>query len=150
MVQADVDLYPGNSGGPLVDAEGRVVGINSMVTGPGMALAVPSHVARQFLAAKADRAPRLGVALRGVALPRAVAQPLGLRSGRGVMVYGVVEGSPAERAGMLPGDLLVAMDEEKIAAADDVARHLASARPSRPIRVGVLRGGRMVELTVVT
>ncbi len=149
MVQADVDLYPGNSGGPLVDARGQVVGINSMVTGPGMALAVPSHVAQQFLAEGAERRARLGVTLASVRLPAALARPLGLRPEHGLMVYAVTRGGPAERAGLLPGDLLVEMDGERVAGKGDLGRRLVNLGPDRPTRLGVLRAGRLLEVVAV-
>jgi len=150
MVQADVDLYPGNSGGPLVDARGRVVGINSMVMGPGMALAVPSHVAELFLEEGAPECKaRLGVTLGSVALPEAIARPLGLPKDRALMVYSVAGGSPAERAGLLPGDLLVSVDGEKITAPDELARQMSRLSPERPTRLELLRAGRLMEVVTV-
>ncbi len=147
MVQADVDLYPGNSGGPLVDARGRVVGINSMVTGPGMALAVPSHVAEQFLAEATPSRAQLGVAVMQVELPEALSRPL--RSRQGLLVRGVVAGGPAERAGLLPGDLLVAMDGEKVPDTAELARRVSTLAPHRPTRLEVLRDGRILEVVAV-
>ena len=94
-VQADVTLMPGNSGGPLADAQGRVIGINSMIAG-GLALAVPSNAVRRFLEGRAER-PMLGVALRPVQL---AGDKLGL------LIFGVVPGSAAEDAGLLLGDII--------------------------------------------
>jgi serine protease Do len=150
MIQADVDLYPGNSGGPLVDARGRVVGINSMVTGPGMALAVPSHVAEGFLdeGARGSR-PRLGVILGSVELPQAIARPLGLPEDRGLMVYSVAGGSPAERAGLLPGDLLVSVEGQKVTAAEELAHRISQLGPERPARLELLRAGRLIEVVTI-
>lgn len=148
MVQADVDLYPGNSGGPLVNARGEVVGINSMVTGPGMALAVPSHVAEEFLA-ESDRRAYLGVTLRSVELTPAIAQPLGLSEDQGLMVFELEQNGPAEQAGLLPGDLLIALDGQVLDGSEDLARNLAKLGPRRPTRLTVLRAGRLVDMTAV-
>lgn len=148
MVQADVDLYPGNSGGPLVNAEGQVVGINSMVTGPGMALAVPSRVAEAFVAGSRIGA-YLGMTVRGVELPAAIAQPLGVDTSEGLMVFELAQSGPAERAGVLPGDLLVALDGHTLQGSDDLRGQLSRLGPRRPARLTVLRGGRLVDVTAV-
>ena len=148
MVQADVDLFPGNSGGPLVNAEGQVVGINSMVIGPGIALAVPSHVAVEFLA-ESDRRAFLGVTLRGIELPDAIAQPLGISSDGGLMVFELTENGPAERAGLLPGDLLIALDGRVLHGSGDLSSRLSRIRPRGSTRLTVLRGGALLDLTAV-
>jgi serine protease Do len=103
FVQADLRLAPGNSGGPLADAHGRVVGINSMVVG-GLALAVPSDDVQRFLGAQAEPA------LLGVHLA-----PVRLRGGRdALLVVGVEPRSRAQRAGLIVGDVLLAQDAERL------------------------------------
>lgn len=148
MIRADVDLYPGNSGGPLVNAEGQVVGINSMVTGPGLALAVPSHVAEAFLVSAESRA-YLGMTIRGVELPAVIAQPLGMATNQGLMVFELAESGPAELAGVLPGDLLIAIDGKILSGSDDLSVRLARLGPHHPAHLTVLRAGRLVDLTAV-
>src|SRR5437899_4520181 len=98
-IQADVRLAPGNSGGPLADARGRVIGINTMVAG-GLALAVPSNAVADFLSDTHER-PYLGVTLEGVLVP------LGGTRVRGLLVLDVESGSPADWAGLTVGDGLV-------------------------------------------
>ena len=148
MVQADVDLYPGNSGGPLVDARGGVVGINSMVTGPGIALAVPSHVVQEFLGEDSSQKAYLGVTVQQVPLPAALSERAnghaGLLDGHGLMVLAVAEGSPAERAGLILGDVLTAVDGRVVTAPDQLPSRLAAIGPDRPVRLAVLRGGQIV------
>jgi serine protease Do len=108
FVQADLRLAPGNSGGPLADAAGRVVGINSMVAGT-LALAVPVDDVHHFTAGEHAEMPRLGVALA-----RAL-----LRDGRpGLAIIAVERGSRAERAGLRVGDVLVANDPAYLRLAD--------------------------------
>jgi S1-C subfamily serine protease len=146
LIQADVDLYPGNSGGPLVNSRGQVVGLNSMVEGPGNALAVPSHVAQAFLADEAARPFRLGVTLQRIEVPPALARRLGLAEGQGTMIRGISDGGPAERAGLLVGDLVLAIDGKPLGGPEEIAERVSSVGPGGTIRLIVHRGGQMVEL----
>lgn len=98
-VLADVRLAPGNSGGPLADSLGRVIGINTMIAGR-LALAVPSNAVAQFLASARDRV-MLGVTLREI--PRA-----------GLLIVEVAPGSPAARASLLAGDILVGITPDEL------------------------------------
>ncbi len=114
FVQADLRLAPGNSGGPLADVHGRVVGINSMVVAGGVALAVPSDDVQRFAAA-ANAPARLGVHLA----------PVRLRDGRGgLLILAIEPDSRAERAGLLVGDVVLAAGAERLrwARALDVVR----------------------------
>jgi serine protease Do len=102
-VQADVRLAPGNSGGPLADVHGRVIGINTMVAGR-LALAIPSNEVRQFLLGDTN-GRWLGVSVQPVRLPRPS------ESRAGLVVVGIDPGSPAAQASLLPGDILLGTDE---------------------------------------
>lgn len=103
-VQADVRLAPGNSGGPLADASGRVIGINSMVLSPqrggGLGLAVPSNAVREFLA-RGQASPRVGMGVRPVTVR------FKQREGPGMVVVSVDPGSPADQASLMIGDVIV-------------------------------------------
>src|SRR6185295_19135237 len=96
-VQADVRLAPGNSGGPLADAAGRVIGINTMIAG-GLALAVPSNAVGEFLSGRNTSGPRLGVTLQPVPIHR---------GSLGYLLLRVDPGSAAERASLMIGDMLI-------------------------------------------
>lgn len=145
LIRADVLLGPGNSGGPLVDARGRVVGLNAMVMG-GLALAVPGHLAERLLGAQAPR-PRLGVAVRDVVLSPAAAQAAGLSERRGALVGETDPNGVAARAGVLPGDILIALNGQPLTGGEALLRALgALAAGSAPLRL--LRGGVPRELTV--
>jgi serine protease Do len=141
-VQANITLLPGNSGGPLADAQGRVVGINSMVMGPGVAIAVPANTVKRFLAERAPGGPVLGVAGQPVELP---SEP----EGGGVLIAEVVDGSAAEAAGLLIGDVLLTVDGLPARNGDELLHALTARRPGEPRRLAVLRGGRRRELTAV-
>lgn len=145
LIRANVQIGPGNSGGPLADARGRVVGINAMVSG-GLALSVPAHLVERLVAA--GRRPRaIGVEVREVAFTPAIAAGAGLSSVQGVLVVNVVAGAPADQAGLLVGDVLTAVDGTRIERAGDLRRALADAG-DEGIRVSLLRGGVPRELSV--
>src|SRR5579884_3429054 len=111
-IRADVRLAPGNSGGPLADAEGRVIGINAMIAG-GMAVAVPSNTASRFAAGDAPGQGFLGIAAVPVPLPPAIAASYGAPDGFGLLLTDIAGDSPAARAGLLPGDLLFGLDDAR-------------------------------------
>jgi serine protease Do len=132
-VQADVRLAPGNSGGPLADARGRVIGINTMVAG-GLALAIPSNTVRDFLATGPENA-WLGVTIHPAQIPR------GAGSGKrfGLVVLEIEPGSPADLASLLPGDILLGAEGKIFSAVEDLANALRGGG-SRVVRFEFLRG----------
>ncbi len=135
FIQSDVSLVPGNSGGPLADARGRVIGINSMVISPGLSLAIPSAEAQAFLASTFRPRAVIGV--------RLVEAPIG-----GGMVVGVESGSSAERAGIRRYDVLLAINNRKVDSLEDVASVLGSAGAS-PIELRILRDGQVLTIELV-
>ncbi|HEV7216269.1 MAG TPA: trypsin-like peptidase domain-containing protein, partial [Chloroflexota bacterium] len=145
LVVADVRLGPGNSGGPLADARGRVVGINAMVAG-GMALAVPSYLVERLLATGAGR-PRLGVAVQDVDLAPLQAARAGDPFQRGVLVVDVRGGSPAEVAGVAVGDILLAVDRQPVPNGGALAAALAQ-RPAAALHLLLMRGSVLQDLVV--
>lgn len=156
LVQADVRLYPGNSGGPLVDAQGRVIGVNAMVGG-GLAFAIPSNTVRRFLedAQSAGQRPYLGVQVQTVPLSEAQRQRFALAQEAVTLVMGVEQGSPAEAAGIIPGDILLAVDGLRIQTAEQLLRTLnrVGAQQSQPgqatVRtIQVLRGGERLDISL--
>jgi serine protease Do len=143
-VQADLHLVPGNSGGPLADAQGRVIGINSMVAG-GLALAVPSNSVERFLNEGVKR-PILGVTLRRVSISLHGERVLGL------LVLGVVAGGAAEAAGISLGDVLIGVSEQAFGSPEDLGRALRHARAGDRLPLDLIRGGQRLvcEVTVST
>ena len=132
-VQADVRLAPGNSGGPLADASGRVIGINTMVAG-SLALAVPSNAVTNFLASDPIDA-WLGVSVAPVRVPR----PGTRAKSFGLVLLEVEPDSPAANASLLPGDILLGTDEKSFSSLDDLSTSLQGKGP-RLLRLAFLRG----------
>jgi len=135
-VQLDVRLAPGNSGGPLADAQGRVIGINSMVAGR-LALAIPSNVVQDFLSAGPSDA-WLGVTVHPVQIPRS---KMAGGSGHtfGLVLLEVEPRSPASSASLLPGDILLSAEQKAFTSAGDLSRALQGNGP-RLLRLEFLRG----------
>lgn len=131
-IEADVRLAPGNSGGPLSDAGGRVVGVNTMIAS-GLALAVPSKIVVRFLAG--TRTPRLGVAV----------QPALVVSGRmraaALLVTDVAPASAAAEAGLALGDAIIGAGGHPLGAGQDLAGILADWDVTEPLRLELVRGG---------
>ena len=132
-VQADVRLAPGNSGGPLADARGHVIGINTMVAGR-LALAVPSNAVSNFLASDPIDA-WLGVSVAPVRVPR----PGSRAKTFGLVLLEVEQESPAANASLLPGDILLGTEEKSFTSLDDLATSLQGSGP-RLLRLAFLRG----------
>src|SRR5256885_4428614 len=132
-VQANVRLAPRNSGGPLADARGRIIGINSMVAG-GLALAIPSNAVASFLSLGPSDA-LLGVTLHPVQVPVAA----GRAAAFGLVILEIEPGSPAAAASLLPGDILLGTEGKPFSSLDDLAGALQGNDP-RLLRLEFLRG----------
>jgi serine protease Do len=130
-VQAQVRLAPGNSGGPLADAEGRVIGINTMVAS-GLGLAIPARDVAAFLAGR--RTPEIGVTVRPVSVAH------NGRNRPGLLLLEVASGGLAERASLIPGDILVGTGRGWFESPWDLTEALATARGS--LLLSFLRGDR--------
>jgi serine protease Do len=143
-LQADLTLLPGNSGGPLVDAWGNVIGVNTMVAG-ALALAIPSQAVEHFVSAGPDVRPNayLGIEVKYVDTLR--------RGGfaAGLVVTGVVEGGPADRAGIIIGDVIVAFAEFTVVDQETLPAALIRLKPGDPVTVSILRGDELRSFTVV-
>jgi len=151
LVRLDLVLYPGFSGGPLVDAAGRVVGLNTSGLARETRLALPvtmvTRVADELLQKGHVSRGYLGLGMQPVRLPEPLRAPLGL--GDGALIVVMVEPSgPAARAGVLLGDVLVALDGEPVGDLDDVQARLGSDRVGAEICAVVLRGGVRTELRI--
>jgi len=151
LVRLDLVLYPGFSGGPLVDAAGRVVGLNTSGLARETRLALPvtmvTRVADELLQKGHVSRGYLGLGMQPVRLPEPLRAQLGL--GAGALIVVMVEPSgPAARAGVLLGDVLVALDGEPVGDLEDVQARLGSDRVGAEISAVVLRGGVRTELRI--
>ena len=131
-VQADVRLAPGNSGGPLADAHGRLIGINTMVAGH-LALAIPSNAVRDFLSTRPSHA-WLGVTVRPVRIPRPT-----VTGDFGLLLLEVESLSAASYASLLPGDILLGTEDKVFTSLDDLSKALEGSG-ARQLRLQFLRG----------
>jgi S1-C subfamily serine protease len=152
VIQTDAALNPGNSGGALADGAGRVVGVNTAVAGIGLGLAVPINAATRRIIGALMRDGRVRRAYLGIggqerALPPRLSQALG-RDGC-VEVSLVVDDAPAAHAGLIPGDLILAVDGAPVDGMSELQRLLVAERIGEPVTFAVARGERVLELAVV-
>jgi len=150
LIQTNAPLYPGFSGGPLVDVDGRAVGMNSWVFGRGDGRAVAMDVAERVVASlKADgriRRPYLGIGTQEVPLPDAVKAKA--KQDTGLLIVAVEPQSPADKAGLMQGDTLVALNGTTTNNLEDLYTGLRKAKVGATQTVRVIRAGELKELQV--
>ena len=154
VIQTDAALNPGNSGGPLVNAQGQVVGVNTaaILGAQGLAFAIGIDTAIQVVSSliREGRVRRsvLGISVQNVPLPRRLARFHVVSGEAAVRVASVQPGSPAARAGLREGDLIVALDAQPVQRIDDLHRLLTGERAGTAVPVVVLRGHERCELAI--
>ncbi len=155
MIQTDAALNPGHSGGPLINARGEVVGINTMIvssggSNAGVGFSVPINVAKGILSQLREKGKVvrgwMGVNIQPVS--EDMAATYGLKEAKGALVAGVTAGSPAEKAGLQPEDVILEADGRRIENNGDLSRYVASRPPGSPLKVEVLRGKERKTFTV--
>ena len=152
VIQTDAALNPGNSGGALADSAGRVVGVNTAVAGVGVGLAVPINDTTRQIITTLMRTGRVRRAWLGVAgaqspLPPPLAEKLGRRNG--MRVAQVIDGSPAARAGLRVGDILLAVDGDPIVTTTALQRLMVEDAIGRRLEITVWRNGALVDVVAV-
>jgi S1-C subfamily serine protease len=145
VIQTDAALNPGNSGGPLVDSRGNVIGINTAIIqyAQGICFAIPVNIMRWVvtLLLREGKVTRgfLGISGQTVPLPARVVRYFGLPQESGVYVMNVVKGSPADGAGLKEGDVIIRLGGQTINTVDDIHRFLTAERIGEKLRVTLLR-----------
>jgi S1-C subfamily serine protease len=154
VIQTDASLNPGNSGGPLLDAHGRVVGINTAVILPaqGLCFAIPVNTVKwvitQLMRDGKVRRSYIGLGGQDVALHTRIVRFFNLERPGGVMAGSVIEDGPAARAGIKENDIVVSFGDSPIGSVDDLHRLLTESSVGKPVALGVLRGTELLKVTI--
>jgi len=154
VVQTDAALNPGNSGGPLVGSDSRVIGVNTAIflRSQGICFAIAADtaqwIATTLLRAGHVRRGYLGVAAQTAPLPTRLVRHHGLREQTGAFVTSVEAGAPAARAGLRDGDIIVELAGRPIAGVDDLHRTLSEEPQSHPTEIRILRGPHLLPLKI--
>lgn len=149
VIQTDAALNPGNSGGALADASARVVGINTAVAGIGLGLAVPmnsttQHILSELMTNGRVRRAWLGLGSATISLPPVQAERLGQETG--LRVVEVVPGSPAARAGLRIGDVVISANDTQVHTAQDLQKLMLGLRAGSRLGVTLIRNGALVDV----
>jgi serine protease Do len=162
FIQTDAAINPGNSGGALINAEGRLIGINTMIlTGGnsfgggeggniGIGFAVPSNMAKQVM----DQIEKNGKVSRGYMgallgpLTPEMAPQFGLKNDKGALINQVTPGGPAEKAGLKMGDVVTAIDGKPVTSADDLTMAVISRSPGSTVTLDIVRNSKPMQLTI--
>jgi S1-C subfamily serine protease len=151
-VRADLGLLPGFSGGPLIDGQGRVVGLNSSHLAGGEAIAIPTDALERLVQALRIRGivrrGYLGVGSQVVELQAALRQRLGLRQQAGLMLLGIEPGGPAEQGGLLVGDILLELAGKPVVDGEALLMALGPEVVGKPVALTIVRGGDVRQLTL--
>ncbi|MEW6331713.1 MAG: Do family serine endopeptidase [Pseudomonadota bacterium] len=153
FIQTDAAINPGNSGGALIDAEGNLVGINTAIFSrsggnQGIGFAIPTSLAQNVMQEIIEhgRPLRGWLGIEAQMITPQIARALELKDTAGVVVVGVVRGGPAHRAGLQPGDVLVAIDGRKIAEAREALLSISGHKPGSRVSMEILREGKSMTL----
>ena len=155
MIQTDAAINPGNSGGALVDAQGALIGINTLITSysgnySGVGFAIPSNyainLAQAIIEGKEPTRAQLGVSMTNV--DKSIAQRYGFSADSGAYISSVVSGSPAEKAGLQVGDIITAFDGEKVSSSSDVMLDVRTKNPGDKVTITVNRDGEVLNFEV--
>ncbi len=152
LIRLDVNLYPGFSGGPLVNLLGQVVGMNTVGLSRSTGLTIPAstidRVIDQLLATGRVARGYLGIGMQPVHLPEQLKTNLNLTSNGGVIVVNLESGGPAEQAGVMIGDIFVALDSVATGDTEDILALLSPERVGKTVPVRLVRGGQLTEVAL--
>jgi serine protease Do len=155
FIQTDASINPGNSGGPLCDIEGRVVGINALISGTnrGLGFSVPINTAKDIAGQLMDKGrvvrPWLGIGIAGIE-ESAYLQRMFPGVPKGVVVSSIEEGAPVEASDLQAGDVILKVDGAEVAMASDLQHEILSKKIGQQVQLEVWRAGRTARISVVT
>ncbi len=153
FIQTDASINPGNSGGPLVNMQGEVIAINTAIlaSGQGLGFAIPSNQASKIIdtlkSGKSVQRGWLGVSIQDI--DDNSAKALGLKSVDGAIISGVMPDTPAYKAGVQAGDVVIAINDEAVKSSSDLLKKVASYSPKERVNLGIIRNGKIIKLPVV-
>lgn len=147
-IKSDVRLAPGNSGGPLLNARGQVVGINAMIMGGDLSIAIPSNAVSSWVTQLPHARIMLGVQIQAIELPAVARQKLANRQALGLLIVGILPGELAERGGLLVGDVLIDIAGKPLEDVATLRGTLAENSSRDVVRLHVLRGGAILEIDI--
>jgi len=150
LLRLDLAIYDGFSGGPLVDAGGRVLGINTSALARGVPVTIPvatvERIVAELLERGSIRRAYLGIGTQPVRVPESLARKLELKSDLGLLIVSLESGGPADRDGLLLGDVLLELDGAAVNDPSDVLAKLGGDRVGKPLSARVIRGGQVKAL----
>jgi serine protease Do len=148
-IKSDVRLAPGNSGGPLLNAQGEVIGINAMIMGGDLSVAIPSSTVSKWIAQLPRARITLGVQIQSIELPPNVLSESAKDQSLGLLVVGIIAGGLAEQAKLLVGDVLIDIENTALSDATTLRAVLAQSSSKDSVQLHVLRGGKVQEIEVL-
>ena len=155
LIQTDAPINPGNSGGALVDADGRVMGINTAILSPsggnnGIGFAIPLRTAQAVADQLIDNGTveHAFLGVQGTTVDPQVAEQYGLATDEGAVIAAVTPDSPADEAGLRQGDIVIAVDGEEVASMADLAGRIGTRQPGDRVELEVVRAGETITLDV--
>jgi len=155
FIQTDAAINPGNSGGALVDAQGNLLGINTAIYSRsggslGIGFAIPVSTAKQVMESiiSTGSVTRGWIGVEPQDLTPEIAESFGLEAKEGALIAAVVQGGPADKAGVKPGDVLVSVDNQSISDTTALLNAIAQLKPGAEVKMKVIRRGKPAELTV--
>jgi serine protease Do len=154
FIQTDASINPGNSGGPLVNIDGEVIGINAMIIQPGQGIgfAIPINLARTIMMELIKQGkvirPWMGISLQD--LSPELMKSFNIEEKEGALIGQVFEGSPAEKAGLKVGDIVVGIDGKKIKNSQDLVREVLKRQVGQKIEIDIIREGKRIKVPVTT
>jgi serine protease Do len=148
-IKSDVRLAPGNSGGPLLNAQGEVIGINAMIMGGDLSVAIPSSTVSKWIAQLPQARITLGVQIQSIELPPNARSESAKDQSLGLLVVGIIAGGLAEQAKVLVGDVLIDIENTALSDATTLRAVLAQSSSKDSAQLRVLRGGKILEIEVL-